>query len=178
MSFVQPASCVRTRGSLRSGPSHSSLPLLLTLIRLKPSHHRDRIGLSISAVRRRLLFIEAGELLAAPFMLFARGRAGEGVRSCGYVSLALSQALGVLNLNLILIVVPVRTYQFRGFAQLGLGLALCLFFVLLCRPLCAPEGRSGKFTLRDMRLLVRFSSTAVSVYGVFRAGVTVCCCVL
>jgi hypothetical protein len=36
--------CTRTRGLLRSSPSHSSFPLLFILIRLKPSHHRDRIG--------------------------------------------------------------------------------------------------------------------------------------
>ena len=121
---------MRTRGSLRSGPSHSSLPLLLSiLIRLKPSHHRDRIGPSISAVRRRLLFSE-----------------GEGgrrrVRSCGYVSLALSQ----VNLNLIsFIVVRVRTplppHPIRDERNSD---SRVLF--LLCGPLCAPEGRSEKLT--------------------------------
>ena len=126
---------MRTRGSLRSGPSHSSLPLLLSiLIRLKPSHHRDRIGPSISAVRRRLLFLE-----------------GEGgrrrVRSCGYVSLALSQ----VNLNLIFYCCSGQNTHSHPtrFAMSATRTRACLF--LLCGPLCAPEGRSEKLTfLREI----------------------------
>ena len=124
---------MRTRGSLRSGPSHSSLPLLLILIRLKPSHHRDRIGPSISAVRRRL---------------FSEGEGGRRrVRSCGYVSLALSQ----VNLNLIsFIVVRVRTplppHPIRDERNSDSRVPF-----LLCGPLCAPEGRSEKLTfLREI----------------------------